>query len=73
VLEVEAGRAVVNNQFLKDFFQACMMIDIDYLGIGVRMGYRGKRDFEIVETFFDTFYTSQRMQSPLKGILVVGY
>ena len=25
VIEVEAGRAVYNNQFLKDIFQACMM------------------------------------------------
>jgi hypothetical protein len=25
VLEVEAGRGVTNNQFLKDLFQACMM------------------------------------------------
>ena len=39
VLEVEAGRGVVNNQFLKDLFQACMMQDIDYLGIAVRREY----------------------------------
>ena len=25
VIEVEAGRGVLNNQFLKDLFQACMM------------------------------------------------
>ena len=25
VIEVEAGRAVVNNQFLKDLFEACVM------------------------------------------------
>ena len=31
VLEVEAGRGVVNNQFLKDLFQACMMHDVRYL------------------------------------------
>lgn len=31
VLEVEAGRAVDNNQFLKDLFQACMMADTRYL------------------------------------------
>ena len=41
VLEVEAGRAVVNNQFLKDLFQACMMHDVDYLGIAVRNTYVG--------------------------------
>jgi hypothetical protein len=32
VLEVEAGRAVVNYQFLKDIFQACLMHDTYVLG-----------------------------------------
>src|ERR1700733_1218353 len=31
VLEVEAGRAVTNYQFLKDLFQACMMSDVENL------------------------------------------
>lgn len=35
VLEVEAGRAVSNNQFIKDLFQACVMSDVDYLVIAV--------------------------------------
>ncbi len=40
VIEVEAGRGVLNNQFLKDFFQACMMHDIDNLVIAVRNSYK---------------------------------
>jgi len=32
-LEVEAGRAYTNYQFLKDLFQACMMHDVQYLGM----------------------------------------
>src|SRR5262245_60681813 len=36
VIEVEAGRAVANNQFLKDIFQACMMFEVEYLVIAVR-------------------------------------
>ncbi len=36
VFEVEAGRGVLNYQFLKDFFQACMMSDVKYLGLAVR-------------------------------------
>jgi hypothetical protein len=36
VLEVEAGRGVVNNQFLKDLFQACMMHEVKYLAIAIR-------------------------------------
>lgn len=42
VIEVEAGRAVDNNQFLKDLFQACMMDGISFLVIAVRNYYRVK-------------------------------
>ena len=77
VLEVEAGRAVVNNQFLKDLFQACMMDEIDHLAIAVRNVYGAvgstQQDFEKVVTFFETLYASNRMTLPLKGILIIGY
>ncbi|MGE8562117.1 MAG: hypothetical protein ACN6NJ_14445 [Acinetobacter sp.] len=73
VIEVEAGRAVVNNQFLKDIFQASMMVDIEYLVLAVRNTYRGSDDFQKVYNFLDTLYTSQRVKLPLKGILVIGY
>jgi hypothetical protein len=73
VIEVEAGRAVTNYQFLKDLFQACMMAEVDYLVIAVRKDYRGNSDFQIVLTFFDTLYASGRLQLPLKGILIIGY
>ena len=73
VLEVEAGRAVTNYQFLKDLFQACMMQDVDYLAIAVRNKYRTSKDFEKVFTFFDTLYKSGRLPLPLKGILIIGY
>src|SRR5690606_24246136 len=45
VIEVEAGRAVTNYQFLKDLFQACMMTEVDYLVIAVRNIYRKNPDF----------------------------
>ena len=45
VIEVEAGRAVTNYQFLKDLFQACMMYEVDYLIIALRKDYRGNSDF----------------------------
>jgi hypothetical protein len=73
VIEVEAGRAVTNYQFLKDLFQACMMYEVDYLVIAVRKDYRGNPDFQNVITFFDTLYASGRLQLPLKGILIIGY
>ena len=73
VLEVEAGRAVDNNQFLKDIFQACMMHDVLQLAIAVRNTYRSSDDFAKVESFLETLYTSGRLQLPLKGILLIGY
>ena len=73
VLEVEAGRGVVNNQFLKDLFQACMMHDVRQLAIAVRNIYRTSRDFERTATFFDTLYASNRLHLPLDGVTVIGY
>ena len=84
VIEVEAGRGVMNNQFLKDLFQACMMQDVDYLVIAVRNEYKTKSgnevvkvrtnyDFEEVCKFFDALYSTERLKLPLKGILIIGY
>lgn len=73
VIEVEAGRAVTNYQFLKDLFQACVMSDVDYLVIAVRNIYRKNQDFEKVISFFNTLYASGRLILPLKGILIIGY
>lgn len=77
VIEVEAGRAVANNQFLKDLFQACMMQDTRFLVIAVRKVYRSgsseSRDFDRVVTFFETLYVSGRLQLPLDGVMIIGY
>jgi hypothetical protein len=73
VIEVEAGRGVTNFQFLKDLFQACMMHEVEYLIIGIRNIYANRKDFENVINFFDTLYASNRLQLPLKGILIIGY
>lgn len=73
VVEIEAGRGYLNNQFLKDLFQACMMRDVDYCGIAVRNRYIDSNDFENVAAFFETLYASNRMRLPLKGLLLIGY
>ena len=73
VVEVEAGRGVTNNQFLKDLFQACMMHGVRYLAIAVRNVYRESPDFERAEKFFQTLYASNRLKLPLDGILLIGY
>ncbi|MEL0454999.1 hypothetical protein WJN01_02075 [Flavobacteriaceae bacterium SZ-1-7] len=73
VIEVEAGRAVANNQFLKDIFQASMMFQVEYLIIAVRNEYRGSDDFSKIYAFLETLYISNRMELPIKGILLIGY
>lgn len=73
VIEVEAGRAYRNNQFLKDIFQACMMPEVNYLIIAVRNFYHGTNDFNSIFQFLETLYISGRLQLPLKGIVLIGY
>lgn len=73
IVEVEAGRACDNNQFLKDLFEACLMQGVRGAAIAVRNNYRGSGDFETVCRYFDTLYASTRLQLPLEGILIVGY
>ena len=73
VIEVEAGRAVTNYQFLKDFFEACCMHDAQYLCIAVKLTYSNKNDYKKVCSFFHAMYASDRFSIPLKGILIVGY
>ena len=73
VLEVEAGRAVVNHQFLKDIFEASVIDGVDHLGIAVRNRYGRSDDFRSVSTFLDTLYASDRLHLNLKGIMVIGY
>lgn len=73
VIEVEAGRAVTNYQFLKDIFQATVMHNVNYLVVAVRNKYRNQKDFDTVVTFLEIAYASQRLQLPLLGILIIGY
>lgn len=73
VIEIEAGQATENHRFLKDIFEACMMFDVEYLVIAVRNKYRSHYDFKRVYTFLETLYISNRLQLPLKGILLIGY
>lgn len=81
VIEVEAGRAVFNNQYLKDVFQACMMYEVEYLVLAVLNEYHYKvngsekisYDYNYVRTSLETLYINSRLQLPLKGILLIGY
>ena len=46
VLEIEAGRAYTNHQFLKDVFEASVMVNVKYLVIAVRTIYKGHEDYK---------------------------
>lgn len=73
IIEVEAGRAVVNYQFLKDFYQASVIKECDYLVIAVRKQYKNTKDFEKVSKFIDGFFNDESFKIPLKGVLIIGY
>jgi hypothetical protein len=81
VIEIEAGRAVFNNQYLKDIFQACMMYEVEYLVLAVLNEYHYKvngverisNDYNYIKTSLETLYISNRLKLPLKGILLLGY
>lgn len=73
ILEIEAGRAVCNNQVIKDFFEACMIKESEYLVIAVRTNYRGSDDFTTIKRWFETFYANSKMIIPFKGLLIIGY
>ncbi len=71
VLEVEAGRGFTNYQFLKDFFESCLMYDVKFFAVAIRRTYRNHKDFESVCSFFHALYASNRLKLPLNGILGV--
>ena len=73
VVEIEAGQAVANHRFLKDFFEACALQMAQHLVIAVRMDYKGNKDYATICKFFDSIYASNRMTFPLKGLLIIGY
>ena len=73
VLEIEAGRAYRNHQFLKDIFEASVMVDTDYLILAVRNIYKKQKDYQIIRDWIDTLYITKRIKFELKGILLIGY
>lgn len=80
VIEVEAARGYLGNQFLKDYFKACHSEGVEYLCIMVRNRYdygkTKKRQSEnyrlITEKWFDVFL-NKNCHDGLKGLLVIGY
>ena len=73
IVEVEAGRGLTNNQFLKDLLEACMMVNVKYLVIAIRNIYGKQRDYDKVVEFLNRLYSSDKIVLPLRGVLIIGY
>tara|TARA_Y100000814_G_C12167407_1_gene346661 strand:- start:151 stop:672 length:522 start_codon:yes stop_codon:yes gene_type:complete len=73
VLEIESGRAYTNHQFLKDIFEASVMVNVKYLILAVRTIYKGHEDYKKITEWLNTLFITDRIKFDLKGILVIGY
>ena len=73
VLQIEAGRGIMNNEYIKDYLEACLMTNADYLCIAVKNNYINNNDFETACNFFKIVYDNHRLNVPLKGLLIIGY
>ena len=73
VIEIEAGRALINHQFLKDIFETSMMVDVDYLVLAVRRVYKNTPDYKKISSWLNTLFLTKRINLNLKGILLIGY
>lgn len=81
LIEVEAGRAIENNQFLKDLIEACVVDEVEYLCIAVPNCYEynsnekkiNNKVFEKVCDYMDAIYDSKLVDCHVKGILIIGY
>ena len=72
-IEVEAGRAWDNKQFLKDIFEASLIDEIEYMVVAVRMKYRGRNDFLKISNWLKAIYASNKIKMNFRGLLLIGY
>ena len=73
IIEIEAGRGLTNNQYLKDLLEVCMLDNVKYLIIAVRNIYGKQHDYDKIVEFLDRIYSSDKIVLPLQGVLIIGY
>lgn len=81
VLEIEAGRSIKGNAIYKDIIQMSLMVDAEYAVIAMPIQYRfasGRRQivnhsYEEGRKLLDAIWSSERLELPFKGMLLVGY
>lgn len=80
-VEIEAGRGAANNADYRDIVRTSLILDADFLILGMPIRYRfmsgGKvqatRAFENTRGRLEAIYSSNRLQLPFTGVLLVGY
>lgn len=80
-VEIEAGRGAANNADYRDIVRTSLILDAEYLVLGMPIRYRFKnggktnatRAFENTRARLEAIYSSHRLKLPFKGVLLVGY
>ena len=72
-VDVEAGRARMNNAFLRDIVDVSLMADVDHLVLAVPIKWDITCPFAGICDYLDAFYKNGRISLPLKPIVIIGY
>src|SRR5262249_23248076 len=78
---VEAGRGARGNAVYRDLIRASLIVDAQYLALGVMADYRhmsGGREVSVASfaearAILDAVYASGRLRLPFDGVLLFGY
>jgi hypothetical protein len=79
LLEIESGRGVQGNAVYRDLVRSSLVVEAEYLVLGVRSRYEyGSRnavqnDFTFTRDLLDSIYASGRLHLPFIGVLLVGW
>jgi hypothetical protein len=78
-LEVEAGRALKGNAVYRDLIQTSLLVGVEFLALAVPLKYVygtikvTENSYLETKSILDAIYSSDRLQLPLRGILLIGY
>lgn len=79
-LEIEAGRAWMGNAVYRDLVQACVMVQVEHLVLGVPIAYKYKtsgrstvsHDYAHAVSLAETLYGHSRLRLPY-DLVLIGY
>ena len=81
LVEIEAGRGARGNAVYRDLIRASLIVEANYLALGVMSQYRhmsgGQQvtvaSFKESSEQLEAIYASGRLKLPFEGILLFGY